>query len=59
MQKDEKPMCSSIFERETRREKVLEAKARELKLKEKQRNKPKVEEEGKFELSFHRPLSNE
>lgn len=45
MQKDEKPMCSSIFERETRREKVLEAKARELKLKEKQRNKPKVEEE--------------
>ena len=46
LQKEEKSACSALFERETRREKVLEAKARELKLKEKEKNRPKVEEEG-------------
>jgi len=45
LQKEEKSACSALFERETRREKVLEAKARELKLKEKEKNRPKVEEE--------------
>lgn len=55
LQKEEKSACSALFERETRREKVLEAKARELKLKEKEKNRPKVEEEGnsgKYKLLF-------
>lgn len=30
-----------LFERETRREKILESKAREMKLKERERNRPK------------------
>ena len=52
LQKEEKSACSALFERETRREKVLEAKARELKLKEKEKNRPKVEEEGKYMIMF-------
>ena len=43
-------MSGALFEREMRREKVLEARARELKLKEREKNKPKVEEEGNFLL---------
>ena len=39
-------MSGALFEREMRREKVLEARAREIKLKEREKNKPKVEEEG-------------
>lgn len=46
LQKDEKQVSGALFEREMRREKVLEARARELKLKEREKNKPKVEEEG-------------
>ena len=49
LQKDEKQVSGALFEREMRREKVLEARARELKLKEREKNKPKVEEEGQFE----------
>lgn len=45
LQKDEKQVSGALFEREMRREKVLEARARELKLKEREKNKPKVEEE--------------
>jgi dynein intermediate chain 2 len=45
LQKDEKSNCSGLLERETRREKVLEAKARELKLKEREKNRPKVVDE--------------
>merc|ERR1712098_388911 len=44
LQKDEKATCNALFERETRREKILESKARELKLKERERNRPKAEE---------------
>merc|ERR1711915_687754 len=45
LQKDEKSTCNALFERETRREKILESKARELKLKERERNRPKAQEE--------------
>jgi dynein intermediate chain 2 len=45
LQKEEKSSCNTLFERETRREKILESKARELKLKERERNRPKAQEE--------------
>lgn len=58
LQKDEKSFCNFLFERETRREKVLEARNRELRLKEKQKNKPKVVEEESQEEPTDDPLTD-
>ncbi|ELK12403.1 Dynein intermediate chain 2, axonemal [Pteropus alecto] len=44
LQRNEKNIASSIFERETRREKILEAKHREMRLKEKGRTEGKDDE---------------
>jgi len=55
LQKDEKATCNALFERETRREKILESKARELKLKERERNRPKAQEE---EATSEEPQDN-
>ena len=38
VQKNEKARCGALFERETKREKILDARQRELKLKERQRS---------------------
>ena len=38
VQRNEKPRCNLLFEREARREKILEARQRELKLKERERS---------------------
>lgn len=52
MQRSEKVRCNQLFEREARREKILEARQRELKLKERERSGkgPRDDEESKREL---------
>lgn len=48
LQRNEKALVTAMFERETRREKILEARNRELKLKEKERVKSGVEVSSMF-----------
>ncbi|XP_056101402.1 dynein axonemal intermediate chain 2 [Rhinichthys klamathensis goyatoka] len=47
LQKNEKPLVSEMFERETKREKILEARHREMRLKERSRSEQSREDEGK------------
>lgn len=51
LQRNEKNIASSIFERETRREKLLEARHREMRLKEKGRAEGKDEDQNHDELA--------
>ena len=52
VQRNEKPRCNLLFEREARREKILEARQRELKLKERERSgKGPREDEEKRKLT--------
>ena len=46
MQRNEKPRVSALFERETKREKILDTRQRELKLKERQRSGKGGREDG-------------
>ncbi|KAG1927211.1 dynein intermediate chain 2, axonemal [Pimephales promelas] len=47
LQKNEKALVSEMFERETKREKILEARHREMRLKERSRSEQSREDEGK------------
>ncbi|XP_074543645.1 dynein axonemal intermediate chain 2-like [Halichoeres trimaculatus] len=46
LQKNEKSLLSAMFERETKREKILEARQREIRLKERSRSEQSREEDG-------------
>ncbi|XP_053285703.1 dynein axonemal intermediate chain 2 [Pleuronectes platessa] len=46
LQKNEKNLLAAMFERETKREKILEARQREIRLKERSRSEQSKEEEG-------------
>ncbi|XP_022603131.1 dynein intermediate chain 2, axonemal [Seriola dumerili] len=46
LQKNEKSLLAAMFERETKREKILEARQREIRLKERSRSEQSREEEG-------------
>ncbi|KAM6974951.1 LOW QUALITY PROTEIN: dynein axonemal intermediate chain 2-like [Tautogolabrus adspersus] len=46
LQKNEKSLLASMFERETKREKILEARQREIRLKERSRSEQSREEDG-------------
>jgi len=56
MQRNEKALVTAMFERETRREKILEARNRELKLKEKERVKSGVEHKEKSDAPVEESL---
>ncbi|KAJ8390760.1 hypothetical protein AAFF_G00101400 [Aldrovandia affinis] len=47
LQKNEKALATAMFERETKREKILEARQREMRLKERSRSEQSKEEESK------------
>ncbi|XP_030631557.1 dynein intermediate chain 3, ciliary, partial [Chanos chanos] len=47
LQKNEKALATAMFERETKREKILEARHREMRLKERSRSEQSKEDEGK------------
>ncbi|KAG7491373.1 hypothetical protein MATL_G00002990 [Megalops atlanticus] len=47
LQRNEKALATAMFERETKREKILEARHREMRLKERSRSEQSKEEEGK------------
>ncbi|KAM5273358.1 dynein axonemal intermediate chain 2 [Ctenodactylus gundi] len=53
LQRNEKNIASSIFERETRREKILEARHREMRLKERSRAEGKDDSPGDEELAVN------